>query len=147
MKTKISRKKGPVRAKKVSFDGINFASGLEKYMYTALRDAEIHAVYEGKTFELQEAFTFDTDSYERQGNGKGDMINRGHKKISNIKYTPDFVSDTFIIECKGRANESFPLRWKMFKKHVKEHIPHVTLYKPQNQKECDRVIELINKRK
>jgi hypothetical protein len=147
MKTKISRKKGPVRAKKVSFDGINFASGLEKYMYTALRDAEIYAVYEGKTFELQEAFTFDTDSYERQGNGKGDMINRGHKKISNIKYTPDFVSDTFIIECKGRANESFPLRWKMFKKHVKEHIPHVTLYKPQNQKECDRVIELINKRK
>ena len=147
MKTKISRKKGPVRAKKVSFDGINFASGLEKYMYTALRDAEIYAVYEGKTFELQEAFTFDTDSYERQGNGKGDMINRGRKKILNIKYTPDFVSDTFIIECKGRANESFPLRWKMFKKHVKEHIPHVTLYKPQNQKECDIVVELIIKRK
>jgi hypothetical protein len=48
MKTKISRKKGPVRAKKVSFDGINFASGLEKYMYTALRDAKIHAVYEGQ---------------------------------------------------------------------------------------------------
>jgi hypothetical protein len=147
MKTKISRKKGPVRAKKVSFDGINFASGLEKYMYVALKEAKIKSVYEGKTFELQEAFTFDTDSYERQGNGKGDMINRGRKKILNIKYTPDFVSDTFIIECKGRANESFPLRWKMFKKHVKEHIPHVTLYKPQNQKECDRVIELINKRK
>jgi hypothetical protein len=147
MKTKISRKKGPVRAKKVSFDGINFASGLEKYMYVALKEAKIKSVYEGKTFELQEAFTFDTDSYERQGNGKGDMINRGRKKILNIKYTPDFVSDTFIIECKGRANESFPLRWKMFKKHVKEHIPHVTLYKPQNQKECDIVVELIIKRK
>jgi len=144
---KYSRKKGPVRAKRVSFDGINFASGLEKYMYMALKQAKIKAVYEGKTFELQEGFLFDTDSYERQGNGKGDMINRGRKKILNIKYTPDFVSDTFIIECKGRANESFPLRWKMFKKHVKEHIPHVTLYKPQNQKECDRVIELINKRK
>jgi hypothetical protein len=144
---KYSRKKGPVRAKKVSFDGINFASGLEKYMYMALKQAKIKAVYEGKTFELQERFFFDTDSYERQGNGKGDMINRGRKKILNIKYTPDFVSDTFIIECKGRANESFPLRWKMFKKHVKEHIPHVTLYKPQNQKECDKVVELINKRK
>ena len=46
------------------------------------------------------------------------MINRGQKKILNIKYTPDFVSDSFIIECKGRANESFPLRWKMFKKYV-----------------------------
>ena len=144
---KYSRKKGPVRAKKVSFDGITFASGLEKYMYSALKQAKIKSEYEGKTYVLQETFKFDTDSYERQGNGKGDMINRGRKKILNIKYTPDFISDTFIIECKGRANESFPLRWKMFKKHVKEHIPHVTLYKPQNQKECDRVIELINKRK
>ena len=144
---KYSRKKGPVRAKKVSFDGINFASGLEKYMYMALKKAKIHAVYEGAVFELQEGFMFDVDSYERQGNGKGAMINRGQKKILNIKYTPDFVSSSFIIECKGRANESFPLRWKMFKKHVKEQIPHVTLYKPQNQKECDRVVELINKRK
>jgi hypothetical protein len=28
---KPSKKRGPVRAKKVSYDGINFASGLEKY--------------------------------------------------------------------------------------------------------------------
>ena len=148
MKKKIKRKKGPVRSKKVTFDGINFASGLERYMYTVLKKAKIKSKYEGKTYELQEGFMFDVDSYERQGNGKGDMVNRGRKKILNIKYTPDFVSDSFIIECKGRANESFPLRWKMFKKHVKEHIPHVTLYKPQNQKECDKVVELIkNKNK
>ena len=144
---KYSKKRGPVRAKKVSFDGIQFASGLEKYMYMALKKAKISALYEGSTFELQEGFMFNTDSYERQGNGKGAMINRGQKKILNIKYTPDFVSDSFIIECKGRANESFPLRWKMFKKYVKKQIPHVTLYKPQNQKECDEVINLIIKNK
>ena len=143
MKKRYKRKKGPVVSKKVTFDGIQFASGLEKYMYQALKRAGIHAVYEGATFVLQEDFIFDVDSYERQSNGKGQMVNRGQKKIQNIKYTPDFVSDSFIIECKGRANESFPLRWKMFKKHVKEHLKHVTLYKPQNQKECDQVIELI----
>jgi hypothetical protein len=137
------RKKGPVRSKKVTFDGIQFASGLEKYMYMALKKAKIKSEYEGQTYELQEGFMFDVDSYERQGNGKGDMVNRGRKKILNIKYTPDFISDSFIIECKGRANESFPIRWKMFKKYVKERIPHVTLYKPQNQKECDKVVELI----
>ena len=147
LKKRYSKKRGPVRAKKVTFDGIKFASGLEKYMYMALKKAKIHAIYEGATFELQKGFMFDTDSYERQGNGKGTMINRGQKKILNIKYTPDFVSPSFIIECKGRANESFPLRWKMFKKYVKEQIPHVTLYKPQNQKECDEVIELIIKNK
>ena len=147
LKKRYSKKRGPVRAKKVTFDGIKFASGLEKYMYMALKKAKIHAIYEGAVFELQEGFMFDVDSYERQGNGKGTMINRGQKKILNIKYTPDFVSDSFIIECKGRANESFPLRWKMFKKYVKKQIPHVTLYKPQNQKECDEVIELIIKNK
>ena len=147
MKRHFKRKKGPVVSKKVTYDGIQFASGLEKYMYQVLKSFKIHAVYEGATFVLQEDFIFNVDSYERQANGKGEMVNRGQKKIQNIKYTPDFVSDSFIIECKGRANESFPLRWKMFKKHVKEHLPHVTLYKPQNQKECDQVVGLIIKNK
>ena len=148
MKKKIRRKKrGPVRAKKVSFDGIQFASGLEKYMYIALKKAKIKATYEGETYVLQESFAFEVDSYERQANGKGDLVNRGQKKILNIKYTPDFISDSFIIECKGRANESFPIRWKMFKKYVNHNLKHVTLYKPQNQKECDKVIELITKKK
>ena len=148
MKKKYKRKKGPVRSKKVTFDGIQFASGLEKYMYLALKEAKIEARYEGETYVLQESFTFEVDSYERQANGKGDLVNRGQKKILNIKYTPDFISDSFIIECKGRANESFPLRWKMFKKYVNHNLKHVTLYKPQNQKECDKVVELIiNKNK
>jgi len=147
MKRRIKRKRGPVRSKKVTFDGITFASGLEKYMYMALKKAKIHAEYEGCTFVLQEDFNFETDSYERQANGKGDMINRGQKKIQSIKYTPDFVSSSFIIECKGRANESFPLRWKMFKRYVNHKMKHVTLYKPQNQKECDEVVNLIIKNK
>ena len=143
MKKRFKRKRGPVRSKKVVHDGITFASGLEKYMYTVLKKNKIKARYEGETFVLQEGFMFDNESYERQSNGKGDMVNRGSKRILPIKYTPDFVSDSFIIECKGRANESFPIRWKMFKNYVKNNLPRVTLYKPQNQKECDKVVELI----
>ena len=137
------KKRGPVRSKKVIVDGITFASGLEKYMYLALKKAKIKARYEGETYVLQDSFVFNNKSYEKQSNGKGEFKNRGEKKILNIKYTPDFVSPSFIIECKGRANESFPIRWKMFKKHVKERLKHVTLYKPQNQKDCDEVIKLI----
>ena len=144
---RLKKKRGPVQAKKVVCDGIKFASGLEKYMYLALKKAKIKAKYEGKTYIIQEGFEFNTASYERQSNGKGEFKNRGNKKILPIKYTPDFISDSFIIECKGRANESFPMRWKMFKKYVKANLPRVTLYKPQNQKECDEVIELITKSK
>ena len=148
MRRRKNKQRGPVRAKKVVCDGITFASGLEKYMYQALKKAKIKAKYEGETYILQDSFEFKNKSYEKQSNGKGEFKNRGEKKILNIKYTPDFISDSFIIECKGRANESFPIRWKMFKNYVKEHLEHVTLYKPQNQKDCDEVIRLIlNKKK
>ena len=149
MKKFYKRKKGPVQSKKITYDGIDFASGLERYMYMALVKAKITALYEGQTFELSEAFDFPFESYERCGNGKGDYKNRGNKKILNIKYTPDFVGKGFIIETKGRANESFPLRWKLFKRLLIENnfitqAPiNWTLYKPQNQKECDETIRLI----
>ena len=143
MKKSFKRKKGPVQSKKITYDGIKFASGLERYMYMALKKAKIKAKYEGQTFELISAFDFELESIERQSNGKGEYKNRGSKKILNIKYTPDFIGNDFIIETKGRANESFPLRWKLFKKLLTEQKSKVTLYKPQNQKECDETVSLI----
>ena len=138
------KKRGPVRSKKITFDGITFASGLEKYMYQALKKAKIKALYEGETFELVEGFDFTFDSFERCSNGKGDYKNRGNKKVLNITYTPDFIGKGFVIETKGRANESFPLRWKLFKKLMNDRkIGSFTLYKPQNQKECDETVRLI----
>ena len=142
------RKKGPVQAKKIKYDGINFASGLERHMYIALQKAKIKAEYEGQSYTLIPGFDFTSESFERQSNGKGDFTNRGNKRVLPITYTPDFVADDFIIECKGRANESFPIRWKLFKRYVQENMPGVTLYKPQNQAECDQVIQdILNRRK
>ena len=139
---RLKRKRGPVQAKKVVCDGIKFASGLEKYMYLALKKAKIKAKYEGKTYIIQEGFEFKTTSYERQSNGKGEFKDRGNKKILPIKYTPDFIGKGFIIECKGRANESFPMRWKLFKYYAQHNLNSI-LYKPQNQKECDETVKLI----
>ena len=138
-----STKKGPVISKKVVYDGITFASGLEKYMYKALKEANIKCEYEKYTYELLPAFVFKNDCIERQSNSKGEYINRGNKKVLNLKYTPDFVGYDFIIETKGRANDSFPLRWKLFKKFMIDNDDNRVLYKPQNQKECDITIKLI----
>ena len=149
-KKNYKRKRGPVQAKKVTYDGIKFASGLERYMYMALKKAKIKAIYEGATYEVVSGFDFIHPSFERTANGKGEFKQRGGKKILPIKYTPDFIAYDkngvkldFIIECKGRANESFPLRWKLFKKYLTDNKLYPRLYKPQNQKECDKVIELI----
>jgi len=137
------KKRGPVRSKKKIVDGIEFKSGLEAYMYKALKQAGIQAKYEGISYQLIPSFDFNNLSYERQSNGKGEYKNRSGKKIRPINYTPDFTGNNFIIECKGRANESFPIRWKLFKKYVSERLRGVTLYKPQNQKECDETVSLI----
>tara|TARA_R100001230_G_scaffold21136_1_gene11374 strand:- start:314 stop:787 length:474 start_codon:yes stop_codon:yes gene_type:complete len=144
---KIKRKKGPVVAKKIKHDGITFASGLEKYMYIALKKAKIKFKYEGESFILVKSFKINRATYERQNNGKGEYIDRGNKKILGIKYTPDFVGKDFIIETKGRANDSFPMRWKLFKKHLIEIGDNRLLYKPQTNKECDRTVELITRRR
>ena len=140
---KYKRKKGKAisKAKKYTYRGTEYKSGLEKYMAQVLYENKIKFEYEPTKFELQEGFPFTLESYERQANGKGEFKNRGEKKLLPITYTPDFIGEGFIIETKGYANESFPMKWKMFKKLM--NLENVTLYKPQNQKECDETIKLI----
>ena len=128
--------------KKITADGITFASKLERYMYMALKEADLFEKYEGETFELQQAFQIPNLVYERMANGKGDFKLRSGS-IRNIKYTPDFTGIDYIIETKGHANMAFPLRYKMFKKWLFDNQDTRTLYKPQNHKQCDSVIQLI----
>ena len=147
MRKQFKRKKGPVQSKKISQDGIQFASGLEKYTYEALKNNKLFEGYENQVFQLVESFNFANESYEKQANGKGNYINRGQKKILGIKYTPDFVGKDYIIECKGRANEAFPIRWKLFKLWLTKNKIGKTLYKPQNQKEVDLMIILMKEKR
>ena len=153
-KKKGSKKKGPVRSKKVSIDGITFASGLEAYMWTALKTAGIKAEYESEKFELMSAFKHDLEIWERQRNAKGEYNYYEGQSIRKMMYTPDFIirkpdgAIHCIIETKGRANDAFPLRWKLFKQTVKDY-PDLVIFKPQKQAECDktvlRILELQNK--
>jgi len=68
------------KAKKISYDGINFASGLERYTYMALKKEKLFEGYENEVFQLVEGFDFANQAYEKQANGKGEYINRGQKK-------------------------------------------------------------------
>ena len=68
MRRKIRRKRGPVVSKKITIDGIKFASGLEAYMYRALKQAKIPVAYEGSTYTIFQGFNFNKVCYERCGN-------------------------------------------------------------------------------
>ena len=64
-KKNYRRKRGPVVSKKVTIDGIKFASGLEAYMYKALKKAGIDAAYEGSTYTIFQGFDLNVTCYER----------------------------------------------------------------------------------
>jgi NUMOD4 motif./HNH endonuclease. len=139
------RKKGQSisRAKKYTYEGVEYKSSLEVYMATILREEGIYFGYEKVSFILQESFDSGSEYWERQSNGKGEYKIRS-SSVRPITYVPDFVGEGFIIETKGWANESFPIKYKMFKNLVK-NLDYV-LYKPQNQKECDdTLIDILKK--
>ena len=139
----MQRRKGPVNASKITYDGIKFASGLERYCYMALKKNKIFEGYENERFQVLEPFEYPNESYEHQGNGKGDFTNRGAKKMLGIKYTPDFCGHDYIIECKGRPNAAFPIRLKLFKTWMTKTGDLRNFYMPKNQKDVDRTVSLI----
>lgn len=107
------------------YDGISFRSQLEVNTYQQLKKFKIEAEYEPIQFTLIDAFRYNDES------------------IRKMTYTPDFVGNRFIIECKGFANESFPLKWKIFKHFLYMNKLEFTLYLPKNRKEVDEVIKSI----
>lgn len=145
-------------ATKVSKHGIDFKSRLECYAYEALTNAGIPVEYEPKHFVLIPKFEFNGT---RVWNGEWTVNRNGKRTHSNtlgefksspsvnaLTYCPDFVGDGFIIECKGFATESFPLRFKLFKRYLKQHNSNVDLYLVKNQTQIDAMVkEIVNKRK
>lgn len=119
--------KGRVKnATKVDKYGQHFRSKLECYTYEAFIKAGIPVKYEPKHFTLLQKF-------EYMG-----------EKIRPITYLPDFVGDDFIVECKGLIGDSFPLRWKLFKKYLKQHNSKKKCYLVRNQKQVDTMIEELS---
>tara|TARA_Y100000361_G_scaffold87832_1_gene78112 strand:+ start:545 stop:991 length:447 start_codon:yes stop_codon:yes gene_type:complete len=143
-KRRYVKRKGKTKvknAKKSVYDGKEFKSNLELYCYKQLEQSKILVEYEENTFTIFPAMVYPLACYE--GTQKK-LYNKG-SKIRPITYTPDFVDPNgkFIIETKGYANESFPLRWKLFKKHLKDNNHHYVLFMPRNKKQVDETIELI----
>ena len=130
-----------VNSKKTTYDGIDFQSLLEKGMYKLLKESNIDVDYEKHSFTVFDALVYPQACYE--GTPKK-LYNKG-SKVRPITYTPDFVDPNgkWIIETKGYANESFPLRWKMFKRHLKENNLAYVLFMPRNKAQCKEVLELI----
>ncbi|HKL75079.1 MAG TPA: DUF1064 domain-containing protein [Halanaerobiales bacterium] len=125
MSKKKSKNKKVKNATPLFYDGIKFKSKLEVYCYNKLKENNIEAPYEENTFVIIDAFVYNDE------------------KVRKMTYKPDFVGKDFVIECKGKANDAFPLRWKIFKRYLFDNNLNYKLYLPRNKKDVDAVIEDI----
>lgn len=132
-----------VQAKKVTIDGIEFASTLESEMYKLLKLAKIEFSYEGEQYQTFKPFKYESECWERATKKSKQMIDR--RAVTQVRYTPDFIGkgEEFFIEVKGRANESFSIRWKLFKESLKKQGKAPILFKPMNKQDCLQVIEIL----
>lgn len=112
----------------LTYDSIDFKSKLEVYCYKRLKESKVPVEYEKTKFQILDSFTYNNE------------------KIRGMVFTPDFVGDDFVIECKGFMNDAFPLRWKLFKHHLYSNKLRYELYLPRNKKDVEEVVsDIINK--
>ncbi len=106
-------------------DGTEFKSKLELTCHDMLLQADIQHDYEAHTYVILESFRFDGIA------------------IRPITYTPDFVGDGWIIECKGWPTDSFPIRWKLMQYFLTKNNLSTKLFLVHNHKELRDAITSI----
>lgn len=106
-------------ATSVEYDGIKFKSKLELTIYKALREKGLNPLYEYNKFILQEGFRPSKPYYLK---GVCPKTASGYAKIIQITYTPDFTVEygdkILFIEAKGKQNDSYPIKRKLFLKYL-----------------------------
>ncbi len=132
-----------INAKTIVCDNISFKSKLELYAYKKLKEANLEFQYESKTFTLWEGFKPTNVSYFKPNSDNLMVIN--NTKVQNTTYTPDFVGNGWIIEVKGKENDIYPLKCKMFRKLIEDSGEYKLFLEPHSQKQVDECIQIISK--
>jgi len=126
-----------------------YKNGLEKYCGDSLTQSNYKFEYEAQ-FVLVEGFIYPSDHYKSVPK-KSELVNVTGKKTLPIKYKPDFYlpESKVFIETKGfvRANDSFPLRWKLFLRFlIDSDMSDHAVFIPKNRKQVDEIITYLKNR-
>jgi hypothetical protein len=119
--------KGKVKnVSKVVDDGITFDSKLEHYAYVKMNER-------GVVFEIKPEYIL-IDSFKYCG-----------ETVRQMKFTPDYLltEHNIILETKGFANESFPLRLKFFKYKMHKDDTEIRFVVCKTMKEVDAFLNTL----
>ena len=127
------------------YKGIKFKSLMEKRAFELLESEGLDPKYELITYTLVRGFYPSVPFYKKSNKG----FNIDKIKIRDITYTPDFVvckdGYIFLIEMKGFANDTYPIKEKLFRKHLEEHFKgeNIIVFLVKSIKELKEVVNII----
>jgi hypothetical protein len=125
-----------------SKDTPKFRSKLEEYCYGELKKAGLKFEYEPYRVTLIPGFRYEGFSLER----KGKKLKPAWIKQQAVTYCPDFVGEGWVIETKGYERPLSAMKWKLYKRYLKQNNLNIDLYKPHTKKEVQECIKLILER-
>ena len=143
IKSKKEENKKVKNAQVTTYDGINFKSKLEVFCYKKLKEHNIPFEYEKHKFTLFEGFKPSFHCYFPNKLGKLEL---DLTKLRSTTYTPDFVGDYWVIETKGRSNDLYPVKLKLFRELVEKdnrYKNYKIFVEPHNQNQILQAIEII----
>lgn len=140
----MSENKKIKNAKETTYNGITFKSQLEFNLYKILVAENLNPQYEPMKFILMDGFKPTVPFYNRN-KSKGFVLEQN--KVRDITYTPDFIirknKALFIIEAKGVENDAFPLKKKLFRKHLETLKIPCMYFEVRTKRELLEVIKII----
>ena len=139
------------KSRKILYDNILFDSNLEISCYKLLKENNIDFTYNEEKIILFEGFKFNNVIFYQPNKKKEYMVN--NRKVLNTTYTPDFrininKEDIIIyIETKGKENDVYPLKRKMFLKYLEclsENNGYICyFFEPHNVTQIKESIDVI----
>lgn len=107
----------------IVYNGIKFRSKLEVTFYKMLLQAGFEPQYECRTYLLWEGYKPIIPFYTKDKKTK--LLKLDTNKLRNITYTPDFTFSyngrLIIIEAKGKENDTYPIKRKLFRKLLESY--------------------------
>lgn len=125
-----------------------YASSIEKYCASQLKEYGLDFDYEEHTFQLMDSFRF-PGKYFKMTAKKKEMTDRSGSVVLPITYKPDFVGKNhrWVIETKGYlpSHHDFPMRWKLFLQHLVGLEDSYAVFLAKNSTQVDQAIQEILK--
>lgn len=152
--------------RKIQYDGIDFKSSLEVTCYRRLKKNNFEFSYEDEKFVIANPFTINplvscyypipTNKPVVRSTSKNKRMTvmefkQADNKVSAITYTPDFTMEYksyyIIIETKGKANDVYPYKRKLFLKFLSTFATlknkKIIFFEPHSYTDIEKMINTI----